>query len=61
MFDVAAGADADLSIFANHDLHVVPDNATLTFAHSYTWWGTSCSLIGICNDMQIQGTSVFCT
>lgn len=34
-----AGADADLSIFAKHDLHVLPDNQTLTFAHSYTWWG----------------------
>jgi len=34
-----ASEDADLSIFAKHDLHVVPDNETLTFAHSYTWWG----------------------
>lgn len=35
----AAGEDADLSAFKEHDLHVVPSNATLTFEHTYTWWG----------------------
>lgn len=35
----AAGPDADLSVFRGHDLHVVPTNHTLTFEHSYTWWG----------------------
>ena len=35
----AAGPDADLSVFRGHDLHVVPTNNTLTFEHSYTWWG----------------------
>lgn len=35
----AAGGDADLSAFEGHDLHVVPSNATLTFEHTYTWWG----------------------
>ncbi len=35
----AAGPDADLSVFRGHDLHVIPTNNTLTFEHSYTWWG----------------------
>ena len=35
----AAGKDADLSLFRGHDLHVVPAQASLTFEHSYTWWG----------------------
>ena len=36
----AAGApDADYSAFESHDLHVIPSAATLTFEHSYTWWG----------------------
>lgn len=38
MFAVA-GPDADLSIFNGLDLHVVPANSTLTFEHTYTWWG----------------------
>ena len=35
----AADADAALEVFGGHDLHVVPSNATLTFEHSYTFWG----------------------
>ena len=35
----AGGSDADYSAFEGHDLHVVPSAATLTFEHSYTWWG----------------------
>lgn len=35
----AAGPDADLAVFSGHELHVVPTNSTLTFEHSYTWWG----------------------
>lgn len=35
----AAGPDADLSVFKGHELHVVPSEKTLTFEHSYTWWG----------------------
>ena len=35
----AGGADADLSAFAGHDVHLVSTNETLTFEHSYTWWG----------------------
>ena len=35
----AAGPDADLAVFKGHELHVVPTNSTLTFEHSYTWWG----------------------
>ena len=39
IYDAAAGGDADLSAFEGHDLHVVKSNATLTFEHTYTWWG----------------------
>ena len=35
----AGGPDADYSAFEGHDLHVIPSAATLTFEHSYTWWG----------------------
>ena len=35
----AASEDADLSAFDGHDLHVVKSNETLTFEHTYTWWG----------------------
>ncbi len=35
----AAGPDADLAVFKGHELHVVSTNSTLTFEHSYTWWG----------------------
>ena len=37
----AAGPDADLSIFRGHELHVVSARDTLTFEHTYTWWGES--------------------
>lgn len=37
--NAAASDEADLSAFKEHDLHVVPSNATLTFEHTYTWWG----------------------
>ena len=40
----AAGPDADLAVFSGHELHVVPTNSTLTFEHSYTWWGESSPL-----------------
>lgn len=39
----AASPDADLSVFRGHNLHVVPANSTLTFEHSYTWWGEGLS------------------
>ena len=42
----AAGPDADLSIFKNHDLHIVPDKESLTFVHTYTWWGEMRQLEG---------------
>lgn len=35
----AAGPDAELAVFKGHELHVVPTDHTLTFEHSYTWWG----------------------
>ncbi|KAG2500935.1 hypothetical protein HYH03_000760 [Edaphochlamys debaryana] len=34
-----AGPDADLSVFRGHELHVVPSPSTLTFEHSYAWFG----------------------
>lgn len=37
----SAGADADLSIFEGHELHVVPSPHTLTFEHTYTWFGNN--------------------
>ena len=36
-----AGPDADLSVFQGHHLRVIPSDATLTFEHTYTWWGES--------------------
>lgn len=35
----AAGPDADLSVFTQQELHVIPTKNTLTFEHTYTWWG----------------------
>ncbi|KAK9805593.1 hypothetical protein WJX72_006726 [[Myrmecia] bisecta] len=35
----AAGPDADLSVFEGHELLIVPTQKTLTFEHTYTWWG----------------------
>ncbi len=37
----AGGSDADLSAFQGHELHVVSTEQTLTFDHTYTWWGES--------------------
>lgn len=37
----AAGSDANLTVFEGHELHVVSTQETLTFEHSYTWWGES--------------------
>jgi hypothetical protein len=34
-----AGPDADLGVFSGTALRVVPANATLTFSHTYRWWG----------------------
>lgn len=35
----AGGEDADLSVFKGHKVHLVKTADTLTFEHSYTWWG----------------------
>lgn len=35
----AGGEDADLSAFKGHKVHFVKTAETLTFEHSYTWWG----------------------
>ena len=37
----AGGSDADLSAFQGHELHVFSTEQTLTFDHTYTWWGES--------------------
>lgn len=34
-----AGPDANLTVFDGHELHIVSAAETLTFEHSYTWWG----------------------
>eukprot|EP00899_Mesostigma_viride_P006990 jgi/Mesvir1/16292/Mv13025-RA.1 len=34
-----AAPGTNLSIFDGHHLHVVPADKTLTFEHTYTWWG----------------------
>ena len=46
----AAGPDADLSVFKEHELHLVRAERTLTFEHSYTWWGEflNHALLGPC-------------
>lgn len=41
-----AGPDADLSVFEGHELHVVPSDSTLTFEHTYTWFGKQASWEG---------------
>lgn len=37
--NTAAGPDADLSALQGHTVHVVNADKTLTFEHTYTWWG----------------------
>lgn len=37
--NTAAGPDADLSALRGHSLHVIQADKTLTFEHTYTWWG----------------------
>lgn len=40
MSALAAGSsDADMSVFRGHELHRVATTETLTFEHTYTWWG----------------------
>ncbi|GIL71499.1 hypothetical protein Vretimale_2635 [Volvox reticuliferus] len=34
-----AGPDADLKVFDGHELHLVNAASTLTFEHTYTWFG----------------------
>lgn len=41
LYPTAGGQDADYSGFTAHELHVVPTAATLTFEHTYTWWGNN--------------------
>jgi len=36
-----AGPEADLDVFDGHTLYVIPAKETLTFEHTYTWWGHS--------------------
>ncbi|DBA82503.1 TPA: hypothetical protein ACH3X2_000731 [Trebouxia sp. C0005] len=35
----AASSDANLTVFDGHELHIVSTEDTLTFEHTYTWWG----------------------
>jgi hypothetical protein len=34
-----AGPEADVDVFGDAELYVIPANETLTFEHTYTWWG----------------------
>lgn len=41
-----AGPEADIDVFGDSphtELYVIPANETLTFEHTYTWWGESSS------------------
>ena len=38
-FIAVAGPEADLDVFDGHTLYVIPAKETLTFEHTYTWWG----------------------
>eukprot|EP01025_Chloroclados_australasicus_P027489 TRINITY_DN2725_c2_g2_i1.p1 TRINITY_DN2725_c2_g2~~TRINITY_DN2725_c2_g2_i1.p1 ORF type:complete len:359 (+),score=29.06 TRINITY_DN2725_c2_g2_i1:120-1196(+) len=35
----AGGTDADYSVFDGHHLRLISTEETLTFEHTYTWWG----------------------
>ena len=35
----AASSDANLTVFEGHELYIVSTQDTLTFEHTYTWWG----------------------
>ena len=45
----AASSDANLTVFDGHELHIVSTEDTLTFEHTYTWWG---KLLSICLSQQ---------
>ncbi|WIA31289.1 hypothetical protein OEZ86_002191 [Tetradesmus obliquus] len=36
-----AGPEADLAVFEGSELYAIRSNETLTFEHSYAWWGHS--------------------
>ena len=36
-----AGSPADASFWAGHHVHVIPTDSTLTFKHTYTWFGNA--------------------
>lgn len=40
----AASSDANLTVFEGHELHIVSTQESLTFEHTYTWWGESLSI-----------------
>ncbi|KAA6428121.1 MAG: hypothetical protein FRX49_02782 [Trebouxia sp. A1-2] len=42
----AASSDANLTVFDGHELHIVSTEDTLTFEHTYTWWGWWDRLVG---------------
>ena len=35
----AASSVVNLTVFDGHELHIVSTEETLTFEHTYTWWG----------------------
>lgn len=55
---VAVGTEADFSMFNRHRLVAVNGTSTLTFKHSYTWWGKLLQKHSIMNtqrDVGIEG------
>lgn len=39
LYVAVAGPEADLKVFDDHRLYILPAKETLTFEHTYTWWG----------------------
>ena len=35
-------------MFRGHEVHRVASNATLTFEHTYTWWGEAPNIVSSC-------------
>jgi hypothetical protein len=57
-----AGPEADTEVFGESELYVIPANETLTFEHTYTWWGEcwcvldqtpchACLVLGACSSV----------
>lgn len=47
MAAAVAGPEADLGVFEGSELYIIKANETLTFEHTYTWWGKSHVWVGV--------------